>query len=166
MSSELRVDKIIPTNGVPTGGGGGIIQVVQKRVSTNQTTNSTSIIDVTGLSAVITPHFTTSKIFSTLSCYMSSTSNGYYSFLYIYQGSSQLAKMVVAANGAAGAGGGYTGHVCYIEGFHSPATTSATTYKARFKAENNAQSTRIGAGANGGTADIQESILTLYEVSA
>ena len=28
MSSELRVDKIVPTAGVPTGGGGGIIQVV------------------------------------------------------------------------------------------------------------------------------------------
>ena len=27
MSSELRVDKIIPTTGIPTGGGGGIIQV-------------------------------------------------------------------------------------------------------------------------------------------
>ena len=29
MSSELRVDKIIPTTGVPTGGGGGIIQITQ-----------------------------------------------------------------------------------------------------------------------------------------
>ena len=28
MASELRVDKIVPTDGVPTGGGGGIIQVV------------------------------------------------------------------------------------------------------------------------------------------
>ena len=28
MSSELRVDKIVPVDGVPTGGGGGIIQVV------------------------------------------------------------------------------------------------------------------------------------------
>lgn len=27
MASELRVDRIIPTNGVPTGGGGGIVQV-------------------------------------------------------------------------------------------------------------------------------------------
>ena len=29
MSSELRVDKIIPTAGVPTGGGGGVVQVKQ-----------------------------------------------------------------------------------------------------------------------------------------
>ena len=29
MSSELRVDKIVPVDGVPTGGGGGIVQVKQ-----------------------------------------------------------------------------------------------------------------------------------------
>ena len=29
MASELRVDRIIPTAGVPTGGGGGIIQIKQ-----------------------------------------------------------------------------------------------------------------------------------------
>ena len=28
MASELRVDRIVPVDGVPTGGGGGIIQVV------------------------------------------------------------------------------------------------------------------------------------------
>ena len=27
MTSELRVDRIIPTTGVPTGGGGAIIQM-------------------------------------------------------------------------------------------------------------------------------------------
>ena len=29
MASQLRVDKILPVDGAPTGGGGGIIQVVQ-----------------------------------------------------------------------------------------------------------------------------------------
>ena len=29
MTSELRVDKIVPTSGVPTGGGGGVIQIVE-----------------------------------------------------------------------------------------------------------------------------------------
>ena len=28
MASQLRVDKILPVDGAPTGGGGGIIQVV------------------------------------------------------------------------------------------------------------------------------------------
>ena len=29
MASELRVDRIVPVDGVPSGGGGGIIQVKQ-----------------------------------------------------------------------------------------------------------------------------------------
>ena len=40
MSSELRVDKIVPTNGVPTGGGGGIIQVVGQRLSASRVSMS------------------------------------------------------------------------------------------------------------------------------
>jgi len=34
MASELRVDRIIPVNGVPTGGGGGIIQVKSTNFNT------------------------------------------------------------------------------------------------------------------------------------
>ena len=33
MSSELRVDKIVPVDGVPSGGGGGIVQVKQAQHS-------------------------------------------------------------------------------------------------------------------------------------
>ena len=62
MSSELRVDKIIPTGGVPTGGGGGIIQVVSAYKGDNFSTSSTTFVDITGLSATITPKFSTSKI--------------------------------------------------------------------------------------------------------
>ena len=63
MSSELRVDKIIPTAGVPTGGGGGIIQVVEVGHSTEHTitqTDSSSPQQI--FSATITPKFSTSKI--------------------------------------------------------------------------------------------------------
>jgi len=35
MASELRVDRIVPVNGVPTGGGGGVIQVVTKQILTS-----------------------------------------------------------------------------------------------------------------------------------
>ena len=40
MSSELRVDKIIPTAGVPTGGAGGVIQVVHELASNFSTTST------------------------------------------------------------------------------------------------------------------------------
>ena len=64
MASQLRVDKIVPVDGVPTGGGGGIIQVksTTKTDTFNMPSNDTSFHTVTGLSVTITPKFSTSKI--------------------------------------------------------------------------------------------------------
>ena len=63
MTSELRVDKIIPTTGAPTNGGGGIVQVVfvEKSDAESLTSNNTPQL-IPGLSATITPKFNTSKI--------------------------------------------------------------------------------------------------------
>ena len=69
MASELRVDKIIPTAGVPTGGGGGIIQIKQAYKTDQTTMSSTSMADISGLSVSITPKFTTSKILVTAHVY-------------------------------------------------------------------------------------------------
>ena len=62
MASKLRVDSILPVNGAPTSGGGGIVQCVSTTKTDTFTTASTSFTDVTGLSATITPKFSTSKI--------------------------------------------------------------------------------------------------------
>ena len=69
MASELRVDKIVPTDGVPSGGGGGIVQVKQIqhsqyiRYNTNSFTAGTKADSSTGdYSITITPKFNTSKI--------------------------------------------------------------------------------------------------------
>ena len=50
MASELRVDKIVPTSGVPTGGGGGIIQIVQ--VTTDQQAENAFSSETTLLTSV------------------------------------------------------------------------------------------------------------------
>ena len=62
MSSQLRVDKILPVDGAPTNGGGGIIQVKSVVKTDLFNTNSSSFTDITGLSVSITPKFSTSKI--------------------------------------------------------------------------------------------------------
>ena len=63
MSSELRVDKIIPTTGVPTGGGGGVIQIVEVGHTTEHAITQTSTSSPQQIfSASITPKFSTSKI--------------------------------------------------------------------------------------------------------
>ena len=71
MSSELRVDKIIPTTGVPTNGGGGIIQIQQTAKTDtwagDSANNYPAFEEVTGLNVSITPKFSTSKILVTAS---------------------------------------------------------------------------------------------------
>ena len=69
MSSELRVDKIVPVDGVPTGGGGGIVQVKQiihhtwVKYNTSSFAAGTKNGGSTGdFSITITPKFNTSKI--------------------------------------------------------------------------------------------------------
>ena len=65
MSSELRVDKIIPTVGVPTGGGGSVIQVTQGSRNSRSQTTSTDYV-AAGLSGTITPRINTSKVLVTV----------------------------------------------------------------------------------------------------
>ena len=69
MASELRVDKIVPVDGVPSGGGGGIVQVKQAQHSEyvvytqNSFTAGALANGSTGnYSITITPKFSTSKI--------------------------------------------------------------------------------------------------------
>ena len=66
MASQLRVDKILPVDGAPTDGGGGIVQVVYAEDNTAASlgnfTNTGADTPVNIMSASITPKFNTSKI--------------------------------------------------------------------------------------------------------
>ena len=62
MASELRVDRIIPVNGVPTGGAGGVIQMKYTTGTDAKTTTSTSFVDM-GIDVTITPTRSDSKFF-------------------------------------------------------------------------------------------------------
>ena len=62
MSSKLRVDSILPVDGAPTGGGGGIVQVIQTVKTDTFSNNSQSFVEITGLNVLITPKFSTSKL--------------------------------------------------------------------------------------------------------
>ena len=55
MASELRVDKIVPTDGVPTGGGGGIVQVKSTTITNTFDNDQETFADVTGVTVTITP---------------------------------------------------------------------------------------------------------------
>ena len=74
MASELRVDKIVTVDGVPSDSGtnplylgaGGVVQVVYAQTRTQQQTTSQSFVDATGLFVDITPKFSTSKMLITV----------------------------------------------------------------------------------------------------
>ena len=62
--SELRTNRIVPRDGLPSGSAGGIIQVKQTFLDTAvSTSTSGSFVDISGMSVSITPTRSDSKIF-------------------------------------------------------------------------------------------------------
>ena len=172
MSSELRVDKIIPTSGVPTNGGGGVIQVVSASTTTDFSTNSTSYVDITGLTVNITPKFSTSKIFVIVTtCGNTNGSKGYGRLMRgstaiavgDADGSTVQATFDMNNAGASNRGASYVGQI-----LDSPATTSATTYKLQVRHENgsgNININRINSTDDSAVAGRYSSTITLMEFS-
>ena len=92
MSSELRVDKIVPVDGVPTGGGGGIVQVKQAehalRVLYTGSSYSAGTLasGATGnYSISITPKFNTSKILVSFNCHYDNNTANQRAYVTIYR---------------------------------------------------------------------------------
>ena len=169
MSSELRVDKIIPTAGAPTGGGGGVVQVVHAstQIGQSQGFSSNAFVD-TGLSASITPKFSTSKILVTgyLSYYVTISGVGSAEWNFaVCDGSNNI------LDGTSAEAQGYRFNEYYVLGgkhpinfLHSPSTTSSFTYKMRMNAKSANQSGNLVCQRNGSANNISR--ITLMEVSA
>ena len=137
MASKLRVDSILPVDGAPTNGGGGIIQVIQtikKDQFETSTTVGSGYADITGLSATITPKFSTSKIM--VEAHIYNSNNNAVNFFRVLRGSTFIEQ----PSGTSSSGANWNAHgfsyfdhqfqdTCVIKILDSPATTSATTYK-------------------------------------
>ena len=159
MSSELRVDKIIPTAGVPTGGGGGIIQV--KQFTTTNTANggflmstSSSSFTATPLLLAITPKFSTSKILINVNTSSYNPGSGHTAYT-IYRDSTNIGG---STYGIADFTGSHNWRPFSMMFFDSPSTTSSVTYRVYGRTTNNTL-------YFGGDADMVNAI-TLMEVSA
>jgi len=138
MASKLRVDSILPVDGAPTNGGGGIIQVVQtiKKDQFTTANNTSNYTDITGLSATITPKFNTSKIM--VECHIYNSNSNAVNFFRVLRGSTFIEQ----PSGTSSSGAGYNAHgfayfdhsfqdTTVIKILDSPATTSSTTYKVQ-----------------------------------
>ena len=181
MTSELRVDKIIPTDGVPSGGGGGIIQVKNLEYKTifSSSHNNNGYVDVTGFNLSITPKFSTSKILVSAEVAGGLNDNYGYNFRYRVQrtvGSNPI-SIGIPSSGSMAMTGGYNLYdsnaaTPYIFGssktfFDSPATTSSVNYKIQVAHSHAGSGATVYVNRRGSSADWTAiSTLTLMEVSA
>ena len=168
MSSQLRVDKIVPVDGAPTGGGGGIIQILQGSTNNRLETSSQSFV-ASNLSASITPKFNTSKIFIMVSGDCNTNADNNEIFLTIYR---SIGGGTFEDLGAT-LGGEYYGFMTCrnadrlhsavsINYLDSPSTTSSVEYKIYVR-KSSQGSGNVEFPVNNGA---QKAFITLMEVSA
>ena len=163
MSSELRVDKIIPTAGVPTGGAGGVVQTIIGTDNREQINFSTSS-ETTLMTATITPKSTSSKILVLVTCAGVGAQGGTWWRMRLYKtiGGTKTYLPAIADYVNLQGDNGDTHYPCTSQ-IDSPATTNAVTYTV--------SGTRwSGSGTcyfnhQGGHSDEAESNIVLMEVS-
>tara|TARA_B100000003_G_scaffold186314_1_gene181133 strand:- start:312 stop:857 length:546 start_codon:yes stop_codon:yes gene_type:complete len=179
--SEIRVNKILPRDGLPTGAsGGGIVQTVQSVVTSNVVGTTGQITPVSVMSADITPSSASNKILVLVDASVGS-SNGYNTTLYLFRDNTKVyygdastnrpsvSKTATMYNVSAST---YMQMPCQIMYLDSPATTSTVTYSLRLAAYASVaysfnRSYANQADSNNAAFDGQNaSSITLMEVSA
>ena len=169
MASQLRVDKIVPVDGAPSGGGGGIVQVKCTTKQDMFSTSSTSFVDITGLNVSITPKFSTSKMLVTVhvfaSCEDASMLRLMFDSTAVGNGTAsdqdanhQGFAMVRQDDGNLGSGYG-------IQLLHTPGDTSSHTYKIQGRATSSSYSLGINRRIDNQNYSLSSSI-SVMEVSA
>ena len=156
---------------------GVVLQVVSTTITAGFTASGASMTDITGLSATITPKFSTSKILIILNMNAAGTNGAAGVAFQLVRGSTNIA--IGDANGSRQR---VTGGMAYIADpnaytsigvnyLDSPATTSATTYKVQGVGTAASASFYINRSQNyGNTADYYNatsiSTITLMEIAA
>ena len=166
MSSELRVNRIIPVDGVPSDGGGGIVQVRHATQSSQITNTATSYVDL--ISCQITPIVTGSKIYviANVNNYSNNTHSGDWTnscYIKLSEGSTRVAQYE------------HPGPLNQMQfsqvipvHYLSDAKTAGTTYTYTIAAKNTAggDTHYYGRSTDGTTQAVNGCRITLMEVSA
>ena len=171
--SELRTNRIVPRDGLPSGSSGGIVQVKSvTKTDGDFNTNSTSYTDITGLSVSITPTRSDSKIliFANLHGVGDSSTQAYFRFM--------RDSTAICVGDAAGSrvqatlGSMYTDqsndtNSCSQQFLDSPSTTSLVTYKIQCRTQGSGSIyiNRSVTDQNAATSGRFTSSLTVMEVS-
>ena len=179
--SELRTNRIVPRDGLPSGSSGGVIQVVHVNTSSHTYSTSTSYTDITGVTATITPTRSDSKILVMLQLSIGRSGNhrAYMRLGRTIAGGSLDNTIIIGdANGSntrntnSFFGDGSSSMASIVTNFlDSPATTSAVTYQPAVCGNQGDNNVTIYVNRQGNSTgsssadDVQTSSITLMEVS-
>jgi hypothetical protein len=139
---------------------GSILQVVSAN-STSSTTTSSSSFVTTGLTASITPKFSTSKVLILVSCGADNFASGGQATFTVYKNSTNLAPSPSNGFGDLYSASSRTQAFVSVNYLDSPATTSSTAYTLYFASTNG--SSVIFNNSNATTA--QAATITLMEIA-
>ena len=171
--SELRTNRIVPRDGLPSGSSGGVIQVKSAtKTDGDFNTSSSSYTDVTGLSVSITPTRSDSKIliFATIHGVGDSSTQAYFRFMRdstaICVGDARGGR-VQATMGSLYEDQENDANCCSQTFLDSPSTTSAVTYKiqARTQGAGTIYINRSRGDQNSANSGTFTSSITVMEVS-
>ena len=172
MSSELRVDKIVPIDGVPADGAGGIIQMKQALKTDAFSTSSTSFVDITGLSVTLTPKFSTSKFLVTYHVTVGHNTQTQNTIQLVRQvgGSDTVINPVAYNQGTSlqffgSSNAGWDRGVMAYQIIDSPSTASAVNYRLRTYIYSNSVIQYVNRCHNSSN-NTGTSVLTVMEISA
>ena len=176
MSSQLRVDKILPVDGAPTGGGGGIVQIKSATKTDRQESSTSTYADVTGMSVSITPKFSSSKIYIAINVHVGGIAASYIGFKVLRDSTVVTQGTHPTGNRSPVSFGGridqdYDNFMVSFNFLDSPATTSSTTYKVQFASLLSPASRKVVVNGTGDDANETytlsgTSTITVMEVSA
>ncbi len=145
---------------------GKVLQVVQDEYPTEQSTTSTSYVDIGGLSVSITPSSTSSKIFviATLtSCRVARNSaTGCDGFYKLVRGSTELTHSGLAYYDAEDNTNRELDGTITLSYLDSPNSTSAQTYKCQMKSSSSSVTTYVNKPQSSNSA---MSAITVMEIA-
>ena len=159
--SELRTNRIVPRDGLPSGSAGGIIQV--KQVTTDQQVENAFSSETTLLTLAITPTRSDSKILVCVNCCgVGSRGTGTSFSLRIKRDSTRIWAIGNYIGYNVGGGVEVMPSGMYLD---SPATTSAVTYTLTGTRTNGSDNCYFNHSNSTGTGSQGGSSMTLMEVS-
>ena len=189
MSSEIKVNKITTSSGstlefggagdtVSVGSGatvtgfGKVLQVASTfKNDTFSTVNTTTFLDVTGLSATITPSSSSNKILVFFNINIGPSS---VSLFRLMRDSTEIAPATTSGSHNSGwaayeSGDSNISELCSGQYLDSPATTSAVTYKVQIKNRGSGYTTNVNRSnsdsTNSGYGHRGSSGITLMEIA-